>query len=152
MKQFMTLLFFFLFSLSAKALEIKFIGPCEEKPLFETNIKFDYENVGELTIGTLIKFNIPFKGTEGGLNSAFETPTGLEAMEVISDQEMKAYGWCFSVDGVAPEVYPNEVPVTLKTKSIVWHFGYAHFLKGQWITQCTPAYKEKPAFLCKNRR
>ena len=150
MKNTTLLILFFLFSFNAKAIEIKFIGPCDENPLFDTNVKHDYENVGELTIGTLIKFDISFKGTEAGINSAFGTPTGLEALEVISDDEMKAYGWCYSVDGIAPEVYPNEVAISMKTKSIIWHFGYAHFLRGKWISQCTPAYKEKPKFLCKN--
>lgn len=116
----------------------------------KTRVTEEYRNVGELTIETLRKFNIPFKGTEQGLASAFETPTGDESIEIISDAEMRAYGWCYSVDGVSPELYPHEVPVSSATKSIVWHFGYARYLRGQWVTQCTPAWKVRPAFLCKD--
>lgn len=139
-----------LFSLSADAVELKFIGPCQEAFIMKVNVTEDYENVGQLTIETLKKFGIPHKGTYEGLASAFETPTGDASVEVISDIELRAYGWCFSVDGVSPEVYPHEVTITRDTKSVVWHFGFARYYKGQWVTQCTPAWKVKPAFLCKD--
>lgn len=140
-----------LISLSANAVELKFIGPCQESFIMKVNVKEEYANVGQLTIETLKKFNIPYQGSYEGLASAFETPVGDASVEVISDFELRAYGWCFSVDGVSPEVYPHEVPVTPKTKSVVWHFGYARYYKGQWVTQCTPAWKVKPAFLCKDQ-
>ncbi len=138
-----------LISLSSFALEIKFIGPCEERFIMRAEVKENYSNVGELTIATLTKFGIPFKGSPEGLSSAFNTPTGDDSLEILSDDEMRAYGWCFSVDGVSPEVYPHQIPVTSETKSIVWHYGFAHYYKGEWITQCTPAYTIKPAFICK---
>lgn len=116
----------------------------------KTVVTEEYENVGQLTIETLKKFNIPHKGTYEGLASAFETPTGDASVEVVSDVELRAYGWCFSVDGVAPEVYPHEIPITSETKSVTWHFGFARYYRGQWVTQCTPAWKVKPAFLCKD--
>ena len=138
-----------LISLSSFALEIKFIGPCEERFIMRAEVKENYSNVGELTIATLTKLGIPFKGSPEGLSSAFNTPTGDDSLEILSDDEMRAYGWCFSVDGVSPEVYPHQVPVTSETKSIIWHYGFAHYYKGEWITQCTPAHTIKPAFICK---
>jgi hypothetical protein len=144
------LLFLFFISLSAQAVELKFIGPCMEDFIMRVDVNDEYTNVGELTVATLAKFDIPFKGTAAGLASAFNTPTGKDATEVVSADESRAYGWCFSVDGVAPDLYPNDVPVTIDTKVITWHFGYARLLKGKWITQCTAAYKVKPAFLCQD--
>jgi hypothetical protein len=141
----------FLLSLSAQAIELKFIGPCDENFIMKVAVEEDYRNVGELTIETLKKFNIPFQGTERGLASAFETPTGSDALEVISEEELRAYGWCFSVDGVAPEVYPHEVLLTAETKSVVWHFGFARYYQGKWVTQCTPASTVRPDFLCKDK-
>src|SRR5690606_8402085 len=142
-------LFLFLFiSLPSFAVELKFIGPCQEEFIMRTQVKEDYRNVGELTIETLKKFGIPFKGTYEGLSSAFDTPVGDGALEVISDQEMRAYGWCYSVDGNAPETYPHEAFIGPETKSVVWHFGFARYSQGQWVTQCTPAYTVKSDFLC----
>lgn len=139
-----------LFSFSAYAIEIKFIGPCEDSFIMKTEVTDVYENVGQLTIETLKKFNIPHTGTYAGLSSAFETPVGEEAMEIVSETEVRAYGWCYSVDGISPEVYPDEALITPETKSVVWHFGYARVIQGEWITQCTPAWEIKPAFLCKD--
>ncbi len=148
MKTFITLLVFFV--VPAQAVELKFIGPCSADFIMRTEVREAYRNVGELTVATLAKFGIPHEGTEEGLASAFSTPTGKGALEVVSDIELRAYGWCYSVDGVAPEVYPNEIAITPTTKSIVWHFGFARYYKGEWITQCTPAHTIRPAFLCED--
>lgn len=137
-----------LFSTSVYALELEFVGPCDKIPLMKVQVTAGYPNVGELTVATLCDLNIPFKGSSQGLASVFETPTGMAAVEVLSNEEIRAYGWCFSIDGFSPEVYPHEVPITSETKKITWHFGFARFFKGEWITQCTPAYSIKPAFLC----
>ena len=130
------------------AIELKFIGPCDENFIMRTEVEDGFVNVGELTVLTLKKFGIPFMGSEEGLSSVFSTPVGKDAIEIISEDEMRAYGWCFSVDGIAPEVFPHEIRITPQTRSIVWHFGFARFYKGEWFTQCTPAYSVKPDFLC----
>ena len=140
----------FIASMNLKAVEITFIGPCDEDFIMKKNVSEAYRNVGELTIGTLKKFNIPFIGTPEGISSIFETPIGDRALEVVSDIEMRAYGWCYSVDGFSPELYPHQVPVYSHTKSIVWHYGFARYYKGQWVTQCTPAHTIKPKFLCED--
>lgn len=132
------------------ATTLEFIGPCKDEFIMKVTVEEEYDNVGLLTINTLAKFSIPHKGTAEGLVSAFETPVGDQAIEVISNDELRAYGWCFAVDGVAPEVYPHEVPVTSDTKRIVWTYGFARFSKGEWVTQCTPAHTVKPDFLCKD--
>lgn len=115
-----------------------------------TQITETYKNVGELTVQTLTNLNIPFKGSAEGLASAFGTPTGSDALEVVSNEEMRAHGWCFSVDGVSPEVYPNEIAITAETEQITWHFGFARFYRGEWVTQCTPSYTVISDLLCKN--
>jgi hypothetical protein len=135
-------------SFSAMAIEVQFIGPCSEKPLLKVEVKNEFSNVGEITIATLIKYAIPFRGTEQGLASAFDTPTGSGSVEHISPVEFRAHGWCYSVDGIAPEVYPHETALTSETKTVTWHFGFARFYKGQWLTQCSPTWTVRPAFLC----
>ena len=137
-------------SCNGLAVELKFIGPCSDQFIMKVNVSDEYSDVGALTIKTLSKFLIPHQGTPEGLVSAFETPFGDDAIEVISNEELRAYGWCFAVDGVAPEVYPHEAPITVETKSVVWTFGFARFFKGEWVTQCTPAHTVRPDFLCKD--
>jgi len=145
-----TFILFFLMSFGAHAVELKFFGPCTDTFIMKTEVTEDYLNVGELTISTLTKFGIPFSGTAENLQSAFLTPTGAEAVEVLSPHESRYYGWCFSVDGIASEFFPHESPITPETKSIVWTFGFAHLKDGEWVSQCTPAHQVKPKFLCQD--
>lgn len=142
------ILILLLVSFSAHAIELNFVGPCSKKPVLTVNVPEKFNNVGELTVKTLTKLSIAFIGSEQGIASVFGTPIGDESVEIISDYEMRAYGWCYSIDGFAPEVYPHEVPVTSATKVITWHFGFARYYKGEWVTQCTPSYSVKPEFLC----
>jgi hypothetical protein len=133
----------------AATLSLQFLGPCSSKPLLETKARFNTgDQVGKLTIDTLENFEVPYQGTEQGLNAAFGTPTGLDAMEVISDSEMRSYGWCFNVDGKVTETYPSETYLAEGTKNVTWFFAYAHYKNGEWISQCEPAHKIKPAFIC----
>lgn len=137
-----------LFSFSAYAVELTFIGPCSDKFIMRTQVNENYATVGELTVATLTKFGIPFLGTDQGLNSVFETPVGMDALEILSDTEMRSYGWCYAVNGVSPEVFPHEIPLTDDIQSITWTFGFAHFKNGQWLSLCTPAHQVKPAQMC----
>lgn len=130
------------------ALEVRFTGPCLEAPLFASKTEPYQISVGELTLKVLDENGIKYQGTSAGLNQVFNTPIGLEAMEVISDEEMFAYGWYYEVDGKFPEVFPSEILVTNTMKSIHWFYGYAHYLKGNWISQCEKSYKRHSSFLC----
>lgn len=137
-------------TLSIKAGTISFIGPCDKKPLFTTELKnIEGESVGYITIKTLKAYSIPFKGTEQSLSSIFNTPIGLDAMEILSDTEMLAHGWCYSVNGFEPGTYPNEI-ILKKNDHILWWFGHAHYNQGKWITQCTPSYQRRSAQICDN--
>lgn len=129
-------------------LAVSFIGPCSEKTLYEQEITPQFKTVGDASLHVLTQSGLPFEGNERGIHSIQGTPTGMEAMEIISANEMRAYGWCYEVDGMVPEKFPHQVAITENTKTIRWYFAYAHFLNGEWIDQCAPAYKIKPAFLC----
>lgn len=94
------------------------------------------QSLGALTIKALEQHTIPYQGSEQGLNSVFNSPNGLDAMVVISDFEMKAYGWCFELNGLIPEVYPDEILIESKSDQIDWFWGYAHYQDGVWIGQC----------------
>ena len=129
-------------------LQLEFIGPCAQTPLWSGQISHPDSSVGQQTIHTLADQKIYYQGNANGLVSAFGTPVGSDALEVIGNQEMRSYGWCYAVDGVTPEVYPDQYPITNATQKITWFFGYAHYLNGQWRSQCEVAAAIKPAFLC----
>ncbi len=130
-------------------LTIEFFGPCETSPLLTQTINpMAAKNVGVVTISTLEKNKIPYKGNESALSTAFETPVGMDALEVISDTEMRAYGWCYEVDGKIAEVFADKYKLNDSIKKITWFYGFAHYKNGEWISQCELTSKLKPEFLC----
>jgi hypothetical protein len=148
MKMFILIVSMFTVSTFAATLEI--IGPCEEAPLFSGKIELannKVSTVGKVTIDALDKNKIPYLGSHEGINSIYDTPVGIDAYEILNDEDMNAYGWCYSVNGVSPELYPHEVSVKAGDK-IVWWFGYAQYVNGQWLTQCLPSYLRKAPQFC----
>jgi hypothetical protein len=148
MKYFFASIFLFWTS-SASALHLTVNGPCADDLWVDLPVTAQVgTSIGQVSVDVLTKESIPFVGSDQYMASIKETPTGDAALEVISDTEMKSYGWCYSVDGVEPGVYPNELFVATGKESIHWYYGYAHYKEGTWITACAPSYKESPAFLC----
>jgi len=142
-------LFFILLSFHTLALEVQFVGPCSEQPLLSQEVKFaEGMNVGEVSLMVLDAHQIPYQGVSAGFNQIFGSAIGLDAMEVISDNEMMAYGWCFEVDGVVPEVLADKVLVKNGTKMIRWFYGYAHYLNGEWVAQCLKSHLRMPVKFC----
>ncbi len=139
-------LLFLLTSFTAFGTTLKFIGACNDNFILKTE-QDDFVTVGELTVGTLTRYRIPYIGNEQGLSSVFETPIGDSAIEVVSKDEFRTYGWCYFVNGVLPEVLPHESKIN-STDEVTWVFSYARSFKGVWTDQCLPAWKVKPKFLC----
>lgn len=127
--------FLMIFSFNLYALQFEIENPCTQRKYFENIQLAENTNVGELTINFLLKNKISFQGTQQGINSIFNTVTGIEALEVLSDKEMRAYGWCFKVDNQVAENYPDKI-IVRNDSNIKWYLGYAHYLNGYWISQC----------------
>ena len=105
----LTLTCFFVIESRASVVEV--IGACDEKPQFVSeNILHDEKmTLGDLTIQVLEKNQIPFRGSREGIAAIFDSPTGDEAIEKVSEEEMRFYGWCVHVDGFEPGDMPDEV-------------------------------------------
>lgn len=140
----------FLVSFNAMAVQMEFVGPCSEKPLYSVNISSrTAKEVGTLTIEALDRAKIQYQGVPQGFNQIFNSPLGLDALEILSDEEMLSYGWCFEVDGKVTEDFADQI--SLKgVKKIQWFFGFAHYVKGEWKSFCQKAYLRRSEFLCGN--
>ena len=145
----MKILFFLLslISFSSMAATLEVIGACSKKPLLSIEGQNHFETVGDFTLHYFQKNRIPFQGNERGMNSIFNTPVGLDAMEVLSDTQMRSYGWCYRVNGKVPDVYADEI-ILNDGDHIEWFFAYAWYDKG-WISMCNPAYEVKSPQFCK---
>lgn len=138
-----------LLSSTLQASEVYFQGPCHEEPFLKGEVAGVGINAGEATIRLLDQSKTDYLGSVGGINSIAGTPTGDGAIEVVSDTHLRAYGWCYEVDGFQPAAMPDQIE--LKGNEVIrWYFAYSSYRDGQWTDYCTPSYQLKPNFLCKD--
>jgi hypothetical protein len=119
---------------SARALTLDVIGE-DGKTLFNRTVNLDsVTNVGQATVDVFNRFHVPYEGSAQGISKIFGIEGRVDV--IVQGQEMKSYGWCFSIDGSVPETMSDETPVTDPNSKIEWFYAYAHFLNGEWVSQC----------------
>lgn len=133
----------------AMAAQFEVIGPCSEKPVYQFEVGDKFETVADLTFHVLDKNNIKYKGTEKGIISLLNTPEGLDALEVLSDTQMRSYGWCYFVNGKMSLDYADETYLRPGDK-VQWIYSYAWFDR-DWKSMCNFAYKVKSDMFCKKK-
>lgn len=133
---------------------IKVIGPCSSEPVLES-VEWlkPGTNLGEATVTFLARTKTPFQGNDRGMNSILGTPVGDAALEIFGaqDEKMRAYGWCFHVNGQMPLVYANEIEAQTGL-TLEWFSSYALFDKTDWVSMCNPSWKLRPKFMCPEQK
>ncbi|MFY7992742.1 MAG: hypothetical protein ACOVP4_05565 [Bacteriovoracaceae bacterium] len=65
--------------------------------------------------------------------------------------------WAYTIEFITPfserllfsQYHANKYYLKPTDKKVQWIFGYARFVKDQWVSMCEKTYKIKPKFLCK---
>lgn len=138
-----------LFPILVHALSFEVVGPCRAEPEFqvvEVELAAD-STVGSASVEILDRHKIPYIGSELGFNSILNTPVDKEAIEFPAPGEIRAYGWCFEVDGEQPMNMPHEIGLKGHER-VRWFYAFGLYRRGEWISYCTPAHTVKPAKLC----
>lgn len=143
----------FLSGAAAFAINVKIYGPCSESPVFQAEENVDARtSLGAFSVQVFEKYDIPYIGSELGFNSIINTPTDRKSIEIVSKTELRAYGWCYSVDGKVPEQMPHEIFFTPESTGLVWFYSYSTYKNDQWQDDyCTPAYHVKAPQFCGNK-
>ena len=90
-------------------------------------------DVGATTINALRELQIPYQGSEAGIASI----KGLGSdLEVVSDTKMKAWGWCFAIDGKESDKMPDQTLLPPDAKILKWFYAYALYDQGSWGGYC----------------
>ncbi len=102
------------------------------------------DTVGSLTIRALDQFKAQgkiqkYNGYESGLVSVNDMGNDTE---VISDTVMKAYGWCFHLNGVESNKMPDQVRPARNTDKVLWYWAYAYYDR-EWKQMCVPVAPQK---------
>lgn len=137
------------FSFNSHALTWKVFGACSNSPVHQGEVSADLtKSVGAITVDIFNENKIPFVGAAEGMNSILNTPIGLEAMEVVSDNEARVYGWCYSVNGKSPVQMPHEIKFLKQTDELIWYYAYSTNKNNEWTDYCSPAYWIKAIQFC----
>lgn len=157
MKQFIFFVVMLLLAIEGPlwAITVEIKNPCGGPPWLLTQHKLeDPKSVGALTLEIFDQAQINYLGSELGINSINNTPTGSDALEVISDRQMRAYGWCYAIDNEVSGGLAHEQMIDNNQSHLVWFFGFAYYLDGDWVTMCEPTAESRPKFICgdSNRR
>lgn len=139
-----------LLSQNAHAISYEVIGACNETPVHKGtyNIQDLSISAGKASVSIFEKKNIEYIGNESGFNSILNTPTGLDSIEVISDTKMRAYGWCYSVNGQQPDVLAGDYLFSSNDDKLVWFYAYSTYEKGEWLDYCVPSFTVKASQFC----
>lgn len=117
------------------------IGQKSKVPEYSGSEDMDLKvSVGEHTIRLLEAAKIPYKGDASGILSILGTPTGNDAIVVESNERMRVYGWCYTVDGKGPSVMADKFFFPSQKSKLSWFFAFSVYDHGNWIDCCTPAY------------
>jgi len=77
-----------------------------------------------------------FDGDETGIGQL----NGLKSETTFSTEEkwVKAYGWCYSINGIVPNDYAHKVFFNAITDHLRWFYAYAYYFDGKWLAMCIP--------------
>lgn len=137
-------------STTAHAISYEVIGPCSETPVYsgEINLSDLKASVGKISLQIFERDKISFNGTEAGFKSILNTPTGMDSIEVISQTKMRAHGWCYTVNKLAPDVLPSDYFFNSNNDSLVWFYGHSTYENGAWTDYCVPSHQVHAAQFC----
>ena len=131
----------------AQAMSLEIIGK-NARSIYRATLVGEYQtlSVAQFTLRALAEAEaqkqLTYEASELGILKV--NGVGSEE-ELISDSQMKAFGWCYSVNGVVPEQFANQVYFTSGTDRVVWFYAYAFYDAGEWVAQCVPAWQPLPS-------
>jgi hypothetical protein len=150
MKTLLSLIVISFYSATASAVVLDVIGACSKKPVYSGIFKTDIsESIGKISVDIFEANKIPYIGSENGMNSIINSPMGDEAIEVLSNTKMRVHGWCFSINGIIPDVTADKIHVTNQSDYISWFYAFSTYDKGEWTDYCIPSYTVKSPQFCK---
>ena len=127
--------FAFLVSLHAQALQLQVIGKNHEI-LFQKQLMGGLpKSVESITVMAFEAYSVPYAGNPNGIFSIY----GLSSeLEIISADEQRLYGWCYSIDGYIPNALGKDLYIHKEKATLTWFYAYTHFKNKAVIEKCVP--------------
>jgi hypothetical protein len=142
---------FFLFTNLANAASFEVRDPCKNRIFFSGEKDIESEtSVGAFSVQVFDRHQIPYIGSELGMNSILNTPVDQTNIEFPAPKELRVYGWCFELNGAQPTEMPDKVMMKQGDK-LVWFYGYGHWKDREWKTYCSPAHEQPLQVYCEKK-
>lgn len=140
-----------LINFSTFAIDYKVFGPCSEVAIFAGSHEVVdlNQSIGLISIEIFEKRHIPYIGNENGFNSIINTPTDKDSIEILTPTKLRAYGWCFNINGIIPDTMPGSTHFSNNDNRLNWFYAYSTLDNGKWTDYCVPAFKVKSEKFCK---
>jgi len=95
------------------------------------------KSVGDATVSALNAkaslSNFTFSGDANYISAI----NGLgEKTETLPNGDLKAYGWCFTLNGALPDQAASQTKINAESDEIIWYYGSMSRISGQWQTNC----------------
>jgi hypothetical protein len=133
----------------SSATQLTVLNPCNKEPwLAITAETLPGKSVGAWTREFLEQSKFPYKGSDAGLSTIGGLPAADRVLEVLAADQMRAYGWCYQVDGVEPGLMPDQYLLSGRETSVLWFLGFAEYSRGEWVSMCKPTDLSHATFLC----
>lgn len=134
----------------AAAATLSVIGPCSDRPVFkaEFEVAASSSSAGEISARIFKESGLPYEGDADGFTSIMGSPTGEGALEFFAPGKMRVYGWCFSVDGVFPQVPPGSFYPGGDAARLTWTYSFSTNENGAWTDSCVPSHTVKAPQFC----
>ena len=95
------------------------------------------KSVGDATITALNAKAQVSNFTYTGDASYISSMNGLtQKTETLPNGDIKASGWCFTLNGVLPDMAASQIKITAESDEIVWYYGYMLRAAGEWQKNC----------------
>ncbi|MDA9951513.1 hypothetical protein N9D31_02945 [Oligoflexaceae bacterium] len=143
---------FFMLLLSSPVLAISFkvSDVCSKKLVLNSKISIKKSmTVSQATSIALRKNKVPHQFSGRVIKSILNTPVGMDAIDVYSDESMAAFGWCVLVNGKLLQQPIYKQMIKKESDSIHWFYGSAFLDKDEWKDMCVPSFKRQPRHLCR---
>lgn len=124
-----------LVALQAQALQLQVIGKDQEL-LFQKQLLGGLpKSVESITVMAFEAYSVPYSGGPNGIFSIYGLSTELE---LISLDEQKLYGWCYSIDGYIPNALGKDLYIHKDGATLTWFYAYTHFKNKTIVDKCVP--------------
>ncbi len=125
--------------------------PCLDQPILEAsdNLITSDETIFSLTKKLILGHKIESQLAQNGVISILNYLGPDQSLEIISETKLRAYGWCYSINGEIPDLMPDEIKIKTND-SIKWFLSFSTYDSGKWVDYCVPTKtnKESSVFVC----